>query len=497
MTVPGDRSGTMLGPYRLVRLLGRGGMGEVYEAVDTAKDRTVALKLLPPQLAHDDEYRTRFLRESQTAARLSDPHVIPIHDFGEIDGQLFLDMRIVDGQDLRALIRQGPVPADQAVAIIEQIAGALDTAHQAGLTHRDVKPENILLDRRGFAYLVDFGLVQSAGQTSLTSTGSAIGSFNYMAPERFGTGAPVGPPADVYALTCVLYECLTGAKPFGDDSMEQIIAGHLHRPLPPTGGPLDAVIAHGTAKDPAQRFASAGALATAARQTLNGRPPVLPHATTQVAPVGALGTLPPQPPISPQPVPPQGSNRSMNLVLAGIAAVAVFAAVGTAIALWPSGNDDDPDLAATSVTTTIEAKTTTITESAADEPSTTATSAPSRTTTTLTPTSTRGTGDLGLSTPITTPSCTGETVTFVFNAITPGAYAQEVAAALQQHPGASYLRTDQACASLKQSQDGNPIYAVYYPGATVSETCAIKSRIGGGSYSRRLDHSTAVGTEIC
>ncbi|WP_448222907.1 serine/threonine-protein kinase [Gordonia iterans] len=486
MTTPGDRSGSTLGPYRLVRRIGRGGMGEVYEAVDTVKDRTVALKLLPPHLADDDEFRTRFLRESQTAARLNDPHVIPIHDYGEIDGQLYLDMRIVDGEDLRALIGRGPLPAERAVDIVAQIAGALDSAHQAGLTHRDVKPENILLDARGFVYLVDFGLVLSAGHTALTSTGSAIGSFNYMAPERFGTGAPVGPASDTYSLACVLFECLTGAKPFGTDSMEQIIAGHLHRPLPTTGTAFDAAIARGTAKNPADRYPTTGEFAAAARATLAGSAPPMPPTpgpllgATQVAPAG---TYPPPQPPAPAPSSPQRSATTP--LLAGVAVIAVLALAGVLVWMFLSGND--PDSAAQP------------TDAAAAEPTdttltVTATASPPQTSTDR---QTRPAGDLGLPVPISDPPCDGSTVAVVYNAVTPGAYAQEVGAALARYPGASYLRTDQSCRSLKQAENGNPIYAVYYPGATPAETCSIKARVGGDTYARRLDDRTPVGTEVC
>ncbi|GAA3965126.1 serine/threonine-protein kinase [Gordonia caeni] len=499
---PGDRSGSVLGPYRLVRRIGRGGMGEVYEAVDTVKDRTVALKLLPPQLADDADYRTRFLRESQTAARLNDPHVIPIHDFGEIDGQLFLDMRIVAGQDLRAVITQGPVAPDRAVDVIGQIASALDSAHDAGLTHRDIKPENILLDGKGFAYLVDFGLVQSAGQVGLTSTGLAIGSFNYMAPERFGGGAPVGPPSDTYALACVLYECLTGAKPFGADSMEQIIAGHLHRPLPPTGTAFDAVIARGTAKDPAQRYRTAGELAAAARASLAGRPPAVP-APTRTAPVGSYDpTGYAQTPYPQNPYQAAPARKSKNVVIAAIAAVAVIAALAGGVLLWQSGRDDSGgDSAAVALADATETRTATVTESAASPAPADSESVPTESSTvrpaTTAPPAARAPGDLGLPVPISTPACNGDTVAVVYNAVSPGAYQQEIAAALAQYPGSSYLRTDQSCLSFKQSENGNPIYAVYYPGATRAETCAIRDRIGGGTYARVLDNSTPVGTEVC
>lgn len=520
MSTSHDRSGTQLGPYLLVRRIGRGGMGEVYEATDTRKDRTVALKLLPTQLADDAEYRTRFLRESQTAARLNDPHVIPIHDFGEIDGQLFLDMRIVDGGDLRARISGGPIPQATAVDVVSQIAGALDTAHAAGLTHRDVKPENILLDARDFAYLVDFGLVQSAGQGGLTSTGLAIGSFNYMAPERFGTGAPVGPSSDIYALGCVLYECLTGAKPFGVDSMEQIIAGHLHRPLPPTGTALDAVIARGTAKDQAQRYQTAGHLAEAARRALTGATPTVlpvapfptpapPLAGTQVAPVGyaqqhpQFGGAPTGYPIPSEPVAPAAHAKRNPLVLA-IATVAVLTALAGGLWFWQGSKKSTTEVSATggaaSTSTSLSPATVTATaptQSTVTETVTPKTTAAPETTATGDRGRQLGAGDLGLSTPISSPACNGDSIAVVYNAVTPGAYAEEISNALRQYPGAAYLRTDQSCLSLKQSEYGNPIYAVYFPGATLSETCTIKARMGGGTYARVLDNSTPVGTEVC
>src|SRR5690349_23372075 len=148
------RVGSRVGPYQLTRLIGRGGMGEVYEARDTVKDRTVALKLLPRELSHNTTFRARLEREARSAGKLQEPHVVPIHDFGEVDGQLFVDMRLIDGVDLRSLLsRHGPLPPARAVSIVRQIASALDAAHAAGVTHRDVKPENILVNAEDFAYL--------------------------------------------------------------------------------------------------------------------------------------------------------------------------------------------------------------------------------------------------------------------------------------------------------------------------------------------------------
>jgi serine/threonine-protein kinase len=272
-----------LGAYRLERLLGRGGMGEVYLAYDMVRQRAVALKLLPEQLMADAEFVVRFRREAQIAAQLRDPHVIPIHDFGEIDGRLFIDMRLVEGVDLGVLLaEQGPFAAHRAVDIVAQVAGALDAAHLAGLVHRDVKPSNVLLRSSGqgddFAYLVDFGLARAVDGTALTASGAMVGTIGYMAPERF-LREPVDHRADVYSLACMLYQMVVGRRPFaGNDSAAEPYAemyAHVHRPVPrpsadrpdlPPG--LDQVIARGMAKQPADRYASAGDLASAARDAL-------------------------------------------------------------------------------------------------------------------------------------------------------------------------------------------------------------------------------------
>ena len=208
-----SRVGTQFGPYRLRRLIGRGGMGEVYEAQDTGKDRVVALKLLPEGVSHDQVFRKRLKREAQSAGRLQEPHVVPIHDYGEIDGLLYVDMRMIDGTDLRKMLsRFGPLTPARAVAIIRQVASALDAAHESGITHRDVKPENILITGDDFAYLVDFGIANAATDEKLTEIGTAVGTYAYMAPERF-TSDEVTYRADIYSLACVLHECLTGQSP--------------------------------------------------------------------------------------------------------------------------------------------------------------------------------------------------------------------------------------------------------------------------------------------
>ncbi|PRC41636.1 serine/threonine protein kinase, partial [Mycobacterium sp. ITM-2017-0098] len=309
MTVPqqGSRVGSQVGPYQLRRLLGKGGMGEVYEAHDTAKDRVVALKLLPEGVSHDPVFRKRLQREAHAAGRLQEPHVVPIHDYGEVDGLLFVDMRMIDGTDLRRVLKeQGAMSPARATAIVRQIAAALDAAHQAGIMHRDVKPENILINRDDFAYLVDFGIANAVTDEALTELGTAVGTYAYMAPERF-TNGEVTHRADVYALTCVLHECLTGAQPFQGDSVSVVITAHLNQPAPrpsqlrqgiPVG--LDDVVARGMAKRAEDRFNSAGEMAAAATEALtrteqDQAASILQHsqAATMMAP------LPPPPPPPP------------------------------------------------------------------------------------------------------------------------------------------------------------------------------------------------------
>ncbi|OMC09417.1 hypothetical protein A5736_04740 [Mycobacterium sp. SP-6446] len=264
-------------------------MGEVWRAYDTVTDRIVALKVLPAHFAADRTFQQRFRREAHAAAQLNDPHVVPIHTYGEIDGRLFVDMRLIEGRDLATVLASGSMPPARAVHIVEQLAHAVYAAHKIGLVHRDIKPSNILLDDNDFAYLIDFGIARAVGETGLTGTDVVMGTLRYMAPERFGVGQ-ADARSDIYALACVLYECLTGGAPFPGDSIEQQVAGHLSAPPPrpsDSGAPpaFDAVIATGMAKDPDRRYATPVEMARAARDAIT-MPMRLPDPTVQSQTVG-------------------------------------------------------------------------------------------------------------------------------------------------------------------------------------------------------------------
>ncbi|GHF34481.1 serine/threonine-protein kinase [Amycolatopsis bartoniae] len=339
------------GPYRIEELLGRGGMGEVHRAYDTVHERVVALKRLSEPYGDDAAYRARFRRESQIVARLSEPHVIPIHAFGEIDGRLYLDMRVVEGVDLKDLMAGGPLPPRRAVGLLAQVASALDAAHADGLVHRDVKPSNILVAPGDFVYLVDFGIARSMGPeaTSITLSGDVIGTLDYMAPERFGD-RPVDGRVDVYALACVLFACLTGSRPFAQTEPAAQVRAHL-QDQPPAASvvnpalprAVDAVLWRGMAKNPDERFPTAGALMAAAEAALAAPAPPVPVVAPVTPPTAWLP--PPQTGWAPPPPAPARTNRTPWLV-AG-AAVVVIAAVATVLLILRSGSGDDHNAALT------------------------------------------------------------------------------------------------------------------------------------------------------
>jgi YVTN family beta-propeller protein len=281
VTAPADpRLGTRLAGYRIQALLGRGGMGVVYLAEQDRPHRQVALKLLLDPATASQAFRERFLRESELAAAIDHPNVLPVYDAGDTDGVLWIAMRYVDGVDLAALLaKDGPLAPEQALAIAGQVAGALDAAHTRGLVHRDVKPGNILLAVEDgavtHAYLADFGLTKRVGGArGLTVSGQVLGTIDYVAPEQV-EGGQVDGRADQYALGCVLFECLTGTVPFRRDSELAVLWAHVHDPPPrisehrpdlPAG--LDDVIGRALAKAPGDRYPSCTALVAATQAAL-------------------------------------------------------------------------------------------------------------------------------------------------------------------------------------------------------------------------------------
>lgn len=297
----GDESAGVFAGYRIEGLIRHGGMASVYRAHHLVLQRAAALKVLAPALAHDQKFRARFLGESRTAASLDHPHIVPIYDAGEHDGALFIAMRLIEGSDLRTLLEsEVRLQPRRAVEILGQVAGALDAAHARGLVHRDVKPSNILISGAAgeeHAYLTDFGISRHLASEGLTGTSEFVGTIAYMCPEQI-EGLPLDGRADVYALGCVLHECLTGVTPFAADTVVGVMHAHLTKPPPrptsidptlPVG--LDAVMATAMAKRRDDRYGTCAALVDAARAALDApaRRPVPPVfvPTRAAAPVAA------------------------------------------------------------------------------------------------------------------------------------------------------------------------------------------------------------------
>jgi YVTN family beta-propeller protein len=315
--------GSVVAGCRLEDEIGRGGMGVVYRATEESLQRTVALKLIAPELTTNPDFRERFKRESRLAASIEHPNVIPVYAAGEADELLYLVMRYVPGTDLRAVLeREGALEPSRAARIVAQVASALAAAHRKGLIHRDVKPANVLIERDGgheHAYLTDFGIARDVGgATALTRTGMLVGTLDYIAPERLEDRGGNG-RSDIYALGCVLFEALTGRVPFPRDSDVAKMYAHMNEPVPSVRGvrpevpgPLAEVTTKAMAKNPEERFATADELATTLRAeatTLSGeRPVTTPDPTalspTRPVPPAAPPTPPPQTP-APQTPPPQ------------------------------------------------------------------------------------------------------------------------------------------------------------------------------------------------
>ncbi|MEU2542473.1 serine/threonine-protein kinase [Streptomyces iakyrus] len=281
---PSELIGQQIAGYRIEQEIGRGGMAVVYRARDLRLERTVALKLLAPELARNDTFRRRFTHESRAAAAIDHPHIVPVFEAGETDGVLYIAMRYVAGSDLRHVLdRDGPMPPVTAVRVAAQVASALDAAHDHGLVHRDVKPGNILVsrgtdsDHPEHVYLTDFGLTKkSLSLTGFTTVGQFVGTLDYVSPEQI-SGKPVDARCDVYGFACVVFETLAGHPPFlRDDDMALLWAHQYDEPPPltedrPDLDPrVDPVFAQALAKSPDDRYPSCLAFVAALRAATTG-----------------------------------------------------------------------------------------------------------------------------------------------------------------------------------------------------------------------------------
>lgn len=271
-----DLTGRRLGHYRIDGVLGKGGMSVMYRATDIRLGRKVALKVIAEHLTEDPEFRERFVDEARNTSAIDHANVVPLYDFGEVDGLLYIAMRLVDGSDLASLIKDGPLEPERALALLGQVAEALDNLHERGLVHLDVKPANVLVTSREstaeHVYVADFGLTRRGATGHRTRGGDFLGSPTYAAPEHL-RGEPVDARADAYSLACVLFACLSGRPPF-QGPVPEVIQGHLNRDapaltdhvsLPPS---IDEVIRRGMAKGSKSRYGSCRELIAAARQAL-------------------------------------------------------------------------------------------------------------------------------------------------------------------------------------------------------------------------------------
>jgi hypothetical protein len=368
-------AGTKFAGYRITGLIGRGGMSIVYEAEHMQLGRKLALKLLAPALAADESFRERFIRESQIAASLDHPNVVQIYDAGEADGFLYIAMRHVEGTDVRSLLhRQAPLGLGQTLYLIEQVASALDAAHERGLVHRDIKPANILVAQPSErVFLTDFGIAKQTSSAALTKTGYFLGTFEYAAPEQL-EGKPIDGRTDLYALGCVLYECLSGEAPFKAHTEASIIHAHLVEPPPkltlkrpdlPAG--LNAVITRVMAKAKEDRYSTGAELTSAVRAAARDEAlststgyaqPVTPVAAeTILAPHERPAEPEPPPPVVPPPPPPAAEEpvaapppapreprtvalTTGRLVALGAALLALLALAIVAAVLLSGGGDE-------------------------------------------------------------------------------------------------------------------------------------------------------------
>lgn len=492
--------GKVFAGYRIVRLLGTGGMGEVYLVHHPRLPRQEALKILPAEVSADPQFRARFTREADIAATLWHPHIVSVHDRGEDDGQLWITMDYVEGKDAAQLLRDRyphGMPPAEVFEIVSAIAEALDHAHERYLLHRDVKPANILLtdarqdDRR--ILLADFGIARDTFATNgLTATNVTVGSVAYAAPEQL-TGQSLDGRADQYALAATAFHLLTGTVPFPNTNPAVVIGNHLSSPPPRLAsiradlGDIDDVLGKAMAKEPHQRFDTCRAFATAlAQRRASSSAPAQFAVPASAAPtMYAFPTTSTSEPVARK----EHSSRRWALIASGIAAglltVGLVAFLGARLG-QPSSPTAQPQPTASPWPETIDTPAPppkTVTQSAP------APAPPKQTAPPPTPTPS---GDLGLRQPMSRPACNGQGIVILGSVTTPGLYQAGVQRLLDAHPGAFYLRTDQTCPSLRAATEGgDPIYAVFVPGGTThAQVCAGVQAAGGDAYGKILDYTT-------
>lgn len=320
--------GQTLGPYRIVEQIGRGGMATVYKAYHARLDRTVAIKIMHQAHLQDESFLARFEREAQIVARLEHPHIVPIYDFADYNGQPYLVMKFVEGQTLKSLLTARPLTLEEILWIMPPIADALDYAHRQDVLHRDIKPSNILLDTNGTPYLTDFGLARLAalGESTLSSE-LLLGTPYYISPEQAAGRRDLTTRTDLYSLGVVLYELVVGRVPFSADTAYAVIHDHIYREAPPphTVNPdispkVSAVLTKALAKEPTERYDSAAALMAAFRAAVeaSGMPSLSPSRREDAAEVidqlrhEASAPLPPKAPPAPRAPEPPKPNRKVE-----------------------------------------------------------------------------------------------------------------------------------------------------------------------------------------
>jgi Protein kinase domain len=328
-------SSTVVAGYRIDGTLGEGGMGTVYRATQLSLERVVALKVLTAELSADPGFRERFRREGLLQAALDHPHIVTVYEAGEAEGRLFLAMRMVEGPTLKDLIVRRQLDDRRALRLLTQVAEALDAAHVKGLIHRDVKPQNVLVGDGDHAYLADFGLTKGHDDAGMTETGQFVGTIDYISPEQ-ARGERATARSDVYALTAVLCECLTGQVPFVRATEERVLLAHLSEPPPRLSevrvdlpAAMDGVVARGMAKAPEDRPASAGELMLEARRALGASPEASPSASAETTRLRPTAGTPTRGPRSAAPGDPGAARRG------AAAAGAEVAGAGATVASTP------------------------------------------------------------------------------------------------------------------------------------------------------------------